>query len=158
MLRHNSLYLSLTLWSAFLYPAPPSSMDSLSWGKAGTSSSGKGWLAFSVVRCSLRCNLCHPLFRHGTIWSLVIAQCLQSLSGIRQSPHTLCAPLIPTDSPFRSSDPPLCHPFWQSQEQSKLPLVYAGESEGWEGPLLFPFFLPCCSAPSCLDCPSVPYS
>lgn len=60
MLRHSSFYFSLTLqtWCIWV-PCPPSSMNILSWGKAGTSSHGKGWLAFSVVWCSLRCSLCH---------------------------------------------------------------------------------------------------
>lgn len=132
MLRHSSFYFSLTLqtWCIWV-PCPPSSMNILSWGKAGTSSHGKGWLAFSVVWCSLRCSLCHLFFGHYAIWPPVIAQSLQSLSGIRRSPYTLCVPFIPIDGPFRSSDPPLCHPFWHSQEQSKLPSMCAGESEGW---------------------------
>lgn len=128
MLRHNSLYFSLTLRThCILVPSPPSSMDILSWGKAGTSSGGKGWLAFGGIWCSLRCSLCHLLFGHCTIWPLVIAQCLQSLSGIRWSPHTPCVPLIPTDRPFRSRDRPLCHPFGTPRSKANF-LLYVQES------------------------------
>ena len=102
MLRQNSSYFSLTLQTCcILVPCPPSSVNILSWGKAGTSSSGQELLAFSVVWCSLRCSLYHLLFGHYTI----MASSHSPMSSVplrhqTTTPHTLCT-LHPNWWPLR---------------------------------------------------------